>query len=57
VERFRKDSGIQYWWKNIGRKNYKKSKKLLICADAGGSNSYRSRLWKKKIQDFCNAAK
>jgi hypothetical protein len=42
---------------NIGKKNYKESKKLLICADAGGSNSYRSRLWKKKIQEFCNAEK
>lgn len=48
---------IQYWWKNIGIKNYKRSKKLLICADAGGSNSYRSRLWKKKIQEFCNTEK
>lgn len=48
---------IQYWWRNIGKKNYKKAKKILICADAGGSNSYRSRLWKKKIQEFCNAEK
>lgn len=48
---------IQYWWKKIGRKQYKKSKKILICADAGGSNSYRSRLWKKKLQEFCNAEK
>ncbi len=48
---------IQYWWKKIGKENYKKSKKLLICADAGGSNSYRSRLWKKKIQEFCNIEK
>ena len=48
---------IQYWWKKIGKKEYKKSKKLLICADAGGSNSYRSRLWKKKLQEFCDAEK
>jgi len=48
---------IQYWWKNIGRKKYKKSKRILICADAGGSNSYRSRLWKKKLQEFCDAEK
>jgi Rhodopirellula transposase DDE domain len=48
---------IQYWWKNIGRKKYNKSKRILICADAGGSNSYRSRLWKKKLQEFCNTEK
>jgi transposase len=48
---------IQYWWKKIGKEKYKESKKILICADAGGSNSYRSRLWKKKLQEFCDAEK
>src|SRR3990167_3719544 len=24
---------------------------------AGGSNSYRSRLWKKKLQEFCDSEK
>src|SRR5665648_311015 len=27
---------------------------LLILADAGGSNGYRSRLWKKEVQKFSN---
>lgn len=48
---------IQYWWKKIGEKRYPKATKILICADAGGSNSYRSRLWKKKLQEFCNKEK
>lgn len=48
---------IQYWWENIGKKRYKKSKKILICADAGGSNGYRSRLWKKKLQELCDTQK
>jgi transposase len=48
---------IQYWWKHIGQKRYSNANKILICADAGGSNSYRSRLWKKKLQDFCNKEK
>lgn len=48
---------IRYWWKNIGNKKYVKSNKILICADAGGSNSYRSNLWKKKLQEFCNIEK
>jgi hypothetical protein len=45
---------IRYWWKRIGKKQYAESKKILICADAGGSNSYRSRLWKKELQKFCD---
>ena len=27
---------------------------LLICADSGGSNSYRSHLWKRELQRLCN---
>ncbi len=46
---------IKYWWNKIGKKKYPKSRELLICADAGGSNSYRSRLWKKELQNFCNS--
>jgi transposase len=48
---------IRYWWNNIGKQRYPNAKKLLICADAGGSNSYRSRLWKKEMQCFCNDTK
>ena len=43
---------IRQWWRRMGEKRYPKSRKLLIFADAGGSNGYRSRLWKKEIQDF-----
>ena len=46
---------IKYWWIKIGKKKYPQKNKLLICADAGGSNSYRSRLWKKKLQELCDA--
>ena len=49
---------IKQWWKRMGRVLYpKKVKKLLIFADAGGSNGYRSRLWKKEIQKFANKEK
>jgi transposase len=48
---------IQYWWNKIGKKKYSKKKKLLICADAGGINSYRSRLWKRELQKFCDKEK
>lgn len=37
---------IRKWWYLIGRKRYCLSKKILILADSGGSNGYRSRAWK-----------
>lgn len=48
-------SSIRHWWQYIGSRRYPNSKKLLICADAGGSNGYRLRLWKKELQRFSNA--
>ena len=45
---------IKQWWKNIGKKNYQNAKELLICADGGGSNSSRSKLWKFYLQKFAN---
>ena len=45
---------IRQWWLRMGNKRYARSKKLLIFADAGGSNGYRSRLWKKEVQKFSN---
>jgi hypothetical protein len=48
---------IRKWWNGTGKKQYKKAKKLLIFADAGGSNSYRTRLWKTELQKFAKEAK
>lgn len=45
---------IRQWWLKMGIKRYPDSNKLLIFADAGGSNGYRSRLWKKKVQELSN---
>jgi transposase len=50
-------NSIRYWWKTVGKKLYPKTKALLICADAGGSNGYRSRLWKKELQKFYDSEK
>ena len=47
-------SSIRYWWRYIGKKRYPKSKRILVCADAGGSNGYRSRLWKRELQKFAD---
>lgn len=45
---------VRQWWRNIGKRNYKHAKELLICADSGGSNASRSRLWKFYLQKFAN---
>jgi len=45
---------IRQWWNNIGKKNYPNTEELLICADGGGSNASRSRLWKFYLQKFAN---
>jgi transposase len=43
---------IRTWWQQMGKEQYPKARKLLITADGGGSNSSRSRLWKKELQRF-----
>jgi len=43
---------IRTWWQQMGKEQYPVAKKLLITADGGGSNSSRSRLWKKELQRF-----
>ena len=48
---------IRQWWMRMGKKRYPSSKRLLIFADGGGSNGYRSRLWKREIQKFSNLKK
>lgn len=41
---------LRRWWDRMGRAVYPEATKLLITADAGGSNSARSRLWKVELQ-------
>jgi transposase len=45
---------IRRWWNTMGNEIYNSAKELLITADGGGSNSRRSRLWKKEIQKLAN---
>jgi hypothetical protein len=40
---------IRRWWTAMGAPTYPRARQLLICADAGGSNSYRNRLWKREL--------
>ena len=45
---------IRQWWSGMGSEVYPKAKRLLICADGGGSNGYRVRLWKVELQGFAD---
>jgi transposase len=40
---------IGRWWDEIGTVAYPDATRLLITADAGGSNGYRTRLWKTEL--------
>src|SRR6266436_4553030 len=37
---------IRRWWNAAGRSGYPAARRLLITADAGGSNGHRTRAWK-----------
>ena len=41
---------VRRWWKLLGKKAYPRAKRLLICADAGGSNGNRLRAWRVHLQ-------
>jgi hypothetical protein len=45
---------IRYWWDSMGKQFYPDSQQIMITADCGGSNSYRSRLWKLKLQELAD---
>ncbi len=45
---------IRRWWKLDGRKSYPAAGRLLICADAGGSNGNRLRAWKLNLQQMAD---
>src|SRR5580704_17213176 len=39
-------ASIRRWWDARGSRDYPRARRLLITADAGGSNGYRTRAWK-----------
>jgi biotin operon repressor len=45
---------IRRWWKMEGRRRYRRARRLLICADGGGSNSSRTRAWKIYVQELAD---
>jgi hypothetical protein len=42
-------NAIRSWWQHMGRVRFPGATKLLITADAGGSNGYRVRAWKVEL--------
>jgi transposase len=42
-------NSIRTWWHQMGRVRFPSATKLLITADAGGSNGYRVRAWKTEL--------
>jgi transposase len=45
---------IRRWWRTMGRPAYPEATRLLITADAGGSNGSRLRLWKVELQKLAD---
>ena len=48
---------IRRWWRILGKKSYPMAKRLLVCADAGGSNGNRLRGWKLHLQKLSDQLK
>ncbi len=43
---------LRRWWHTMGQPLYPNADRLLICADGGGSNGSRVRLWKVELAAF-----
>ena len=48
-------ASIRGWWRFEGRRLYPKDLQLLITSDGGGSNGYRLRQWKMKLQKLADS--
>jgi len=40
---------LRRWWRSDGSARYPGARRLLICADSGGSNAARARAWKVEL--------
>ncbi len=47
-------ASIRRWWNAMGKRAHAEAEELFITADAGGSNGYRSRVWKHELQKFAD---
>jgi transposase len=49
-------NAIRRWWQTMGTERYPKATRLMVTADAGGSNGYRNRLWKVELAKLAEEA-
>jgi transposase len=47
-------ASIRRWWEQMGSVRFPRAKELFITADGGGSNSFKTRLWKVALQELSN---
>jgi transposase len=47
-------NSIHGWWEHLGRQRFPNATTLTITADCGGSNNYRTRLWKTELQKLAD---
>ncbi|HEV7450201.1 MAG TPA: ISAzo13 family transposase [Pseudonocardiaceae bacterium] len=45
-------TSLRRWWDTHGRVTYPHARRLLITADAGGANGYRTHAWKTELAAF-----
>ncbi len=48
-------ASIRAWWEHLGSQRFGHASTLTITADCGGSNGYRTRLWKTELQRLADA--
>jgi hypothetical protein len=49
-------ASLRRWWETMGKALYPTAGRLLVTADAGGSNGYRVRAWKQELAGFAHAS-
>jgi hypothetical protein len=47
---------LRRWWHAQAQASYPRARRLLVTADAGGSNGYRTRAWKAELAAFAAQA-
>ena len=47
-------NSIRRWWNTLGKDRFPTTTRLMITADAGGSNGYRVRAWKWHLAQLAN---
>jgi hypothetical protein len=43
---------LSRWWEAVGKHTFRNAAKLMITCDCGGSNGYRTKLWKYQLSQL-----